>query len=76
MDEAGDYALALSIAPEVAVDSALIAPLLKDDRQVQKDRRIAKRLAGSPEKDTVLISALLQIEEQAEKDHLLVYRRV
>lgn len=74
MDEAGDYALALSIALEVAVDSSLIASLLKDDRQVQKDRRIAKRLAVSPTKDTVLIAALLQVEEQAEKDHLLAVR--
>ncbi|KAH7179283.1 uncharacterized protein B0J16DRAFT_387116 [Fusarium flagelliforme] len=74
MDEAGDYALALSIALAVEADAALIASLLEDDHQTQKDRQIAIRLADAPGEDIELIVALLEADEQAERDHLLALR--
>lgn len=74
MDEAGDYALALSIALAVESDAALIAALLEDDHQTQRDRQIAIRLADAPAEDIELIVALLEEDEQAERDHLLALR--
>ncbi|SPJ72565.1 uncharacterized protein FTOL_02294 [Fusarium torulosum] len=46
--EAADYALALSIAQAVEADAALIAALLQEDEQAERDRNFAQRLEQDP----------------------------
>ncbi|KAH6959241.1 hypothetical protein DER45DRAFT_644538 [Fusarium avenaceum] len=46
--EAADYALALSIASAVEVDAPLIAALLEEDEQTERDLNFARRLQQDP----------------------------
>ncbi|KAH7239248.1 hypothetical protein BKA59DRAFT_515526 [Fusarium tricinctum] len=46
--EAADYALALSIAQAVEADAALIAALLEEDEQRERDLNFARRLQQDP----------------------------
>lgn len=46
--EATDYALALSIAQAVEADAALIAALLEEDEQTERDVNFARRLQQDP----------------------------
>ncbi|QGI86252.1 hypothetical protein CEK25_012981 [Fusarium fujikuroi] len=49
MDEPNDHKIALSIAQAVETDAALIAALIREDEQAERDFEFARQLEGNPD---------------------------